>query len=579
MENVLTNSVNINTFAFSVEKHIQSCTAHGEISQIQEVPIHHPKLNNQQSPQANKLVVTPVKVNVLGQFLEGYDDHLKTFLYEGFKQGFKIQYQGPRQQRFCKNLLSVQQHENIVAEKLQKEVSLGRIAGPFNFLPFSNLQCSPIGIVPKKEINEFRLIHHLSYPDGASINDFIPDELCSVSYTTVDDAIKQIKKLGKSCLLAKTDIASAFRILPVHPDDHELLGIQFNGDFYYDKCLPMGCSISCSIFETFSTALQWIACTKFGVPTMLHILDDFLFLGPPDSSICKLALHQFMSMCDVLGVPIKGEKTEGPSTTLIFLGIELDTVNMEARLPEEKIVKIQNALHSAKRRKKMTLRELQSLIGLLNFACCVVVPGRAFLRRLIALTRGVSKPHFRIRMNSQARLDLNAWCEFIDNFNGKSMFINDDWQNSHKLNLYTDAAGKFGYGAVFGTKWFYGTWEDLSLQQDYNITFKELFPIVIAVETWGQALANQSILFHSDNIAVVEIINKISSKDTSVMCLVRRLVLACLRHNILFQAEHIPGKINTLPDLLSRLQVQKFLGLAPYMDRFPTTVPKQYLHV
>lgn len=543
------------------------------------MPIHHPKLNNQQSPQANKLVVTPVKVNVLGQFLEGYDDHLKTFLYEGFKQGFKIQYQGPRQQRFCKNLLSVQQHENIVAEKLQKEVSHGRIAGPFNFLPFSNLQCSPIGIVPKKEINEFRLIHHLSYPDGASINDFIPDELCSVSYTTVDDAIKQIKKLGKSCLLAKTDIASAFRILPVHPDDHELLGIQFNGDFYYDKCLPMGCSISCSIFETFSTALQWIACTKFGVPTMLHILDDFLFLGPPDSSICKLALHQFMSMCDVLGVPIKGEKTEGPSTTLIFLGIELDTVNMEARLPEEKIVKIQNALHSAKRRKKMTLRELQSLIGLLNFACCVVVPGRAFLRRLIALTRGVSKPHFRIRMNSQARLDLNAWCEFIDNFNGKSMFINDDWQNSHKLNLYTDAAGKFGYGAVFGTKWFYGTWEDLSLQQDYNITFKELFPIVIAVETWGQALANQSILFHSDNIAVVEIINKISSKDTSVMCLVRRLVLACLRHNILFQAEHIPGKINTLPDLLSRLQVQKFLGLAPYMDRFPTTVPKQYLHV
>lgn len=196
--------------------------------------------------------------------------------------------------------------------------------------------------------------------------------MCSVSYTTVDDAIKQIKKPGKNCLLAKTDIASAIRILPVHPDDHELLGIQFNGDFYYDKCLPMGCSISCSIFETFSTALQWIACTKFGVPTMLHILDDFLFLGLPDSSICKLALHQFMSICDVLGVPIKGEKTEGPSTTLIFLGIELDTVNMEAKSPEEKIVKIQNALHSAKRHKNMTLRELQSLIGLLNFACCVV---------------------------------------------------------------------------------------------------------------------------------------------------------------------------------------------------------------
>lgn len=504
---------------------------------------------------------------------------MKIYLTEGFQYGFKIQYEGTRQQRFCKNLVSVQQHENLASNKLQKEISLGRIAGPFSSPPFTNLQCSPIGIVPKKEINEFRLIHHLSYPDGASINDFIPDELCSVSYATVDDAIKQIKKLGRNCLLAKTDIASAFRILPVHPDDHELLGIQFKGAFYYDRCLPMGCSISCSIFETFSTALQWIACSKFGVSNMLHILDDFLFLGPPDSPVCNLALSQFISMCEVLGVPIKCEKTEGPSTTLIFLGIELDTMNMEARLPRDKIEKIQNALHSAKRRKKITLRELQSLIGLLNFACCVVVPGRAFLRRLITLTIGVSKPHFHIRLNAQARLDLSAWCEFIENFNGKYMFIDDHWQNSQKLHLYTDAAGNFGYGAVFGTKWFYGTWENMGLRQVYNITFKELFPIVIAVETWGDALANKSILFHSDNIAVVEIINKTSSKDTSVMCLLRRLVLACLRHNILFKAEHIPGKINVLPDLLSRLQVQKFLGLAPYMDRFPTTVPKQYLHV
>lgn len=85
-------------------------------------------------------------------------------------------------------------------------------------------------------------------------------------------------------MLAKTDITSA---LPVHPDDHELLRIQFQGAFYYDRCLSMGCSISWYIFETFSTALQWIACTKFDVANMLHILDDFfLFSGPPAFPIC-----------------------------------------------------------------------------------------------------------------------------------------------------------------------------------------------------------------------------------------------------------------------------------------------------
>ena len=94
--------------------------------------------------------------------------------------------------------------------------------------------------------------------------------------------------------------------------------------------------MGCSIFESFSTALQWIACTRFDVPYMLHILDDFLFLGPTNSAICHSALNQFLSMREILGVPIKSEKTEGPTTCIVFLGIELNTVKMEARLPQEK---------------------------------------------------------------------------------------------------------------------------------------------------------------------------------------------------------------------------------------------------
>ncbi|KAL5008612.1 hypothetical protein ScPMuIL_014193 [Solemya velum] len=62
--------------------------------------------------------------------------------------------------------------------------------------------------------------------------------------------------------------------------------------------------------------------------------------GPKNSSICALSLQQFISLCETLGVPIKDEKTEGPSSVLTFLGIELDTVMMEARLPVEKVVKV-----------------------------------------------------------------------------------------------------------------------------------------------------------------------------------------------------------------------------------------------
>lgn len=139
------------------------------------------------------------------------------------------------------------------------------------------------------------------------------------------------------------------------------------------------------------------------------------------------------------------------------------------------------------------------MIGLLNLCCSVLVPGLCFLRRLIDLRRKVTYP-----------------CHHI--------FLSDT-----SLDLYTDAAGCLGYGAVFKTSWFHGT---LPPQiANYNITFKKLFPFVPSLEIWGPALDNKCIVLHSDNYAVVHITNKQSSKDSSVMKLVRRLGLVCMQHN------------------------------------------------
>ena len=79
----------------------------------------------------------------------------------------------------------------------------------------------------------------------------------------------------------------------------------------------------------------------------------------------------------------------------------------------EKIVKTKVALENAHKKKKITLRSLQSLIGLLDFVCIVICPGRAFLRRLIDLTLNVSNPFHKIRLNSEARADMSAWKIFI----------------------------------------------------------------------------------------------------------------------------------------------------------------------
>ena len=138
----------------------------------------------------------------------------------------------------------------------------------------------------------------------------------------------------------------------------------------------MGCSSSCATFEAFSTSMKWLATHFLGASGVFHILHDFLFIAESESK-CRLDLSKLLSLCDYLGVPIAHEKTKGPVTALQFVGITLDTINMEARLPEDKLQKCKELLTDFHNRWKLTLRELQSLTGLLNFTCSVVFPGRA----------------------------------------------------------------------------------------------------------------------------------------------------------------------------------------------------------
>jgi hypothetical protein len=160
---------------------------------------------------------------------------------------------------------------------------------------------------------------------GASINDGISSEHTAVCYSRVDDAISMIKKLCKGCFLAKTDIKNAFRIIPICPQDYDLLGIFWQGKFYYDRAMPMGCASSCRTFETFSTALQWVAQKHLNIAHLVHILDDYLMAASSYDQCCT-DLKNFLSLCEYLGVPIAQEKTVGPRTTLTFAGIELDTI-------------------------------------------------------------------------------------------------------------------------------------------------------------------------------------------------------------------------------------------------------------
>ena len=109
----------------------------------------------------------------------------------------------------------------------------------------------------------------LSFPPGQSVNDGIPKELCSLKYITIDDAISYIVRLGQGTHLAKIDIKSAFRLLPVHAADRHLLGVQWKGAVFIDTCLPFGLRSSPKLFNTLADLLACNETTWSATPTSL----------------------------------------------------------------------------------------------------------------------------------------------------------------------------------------------------------------------------------------------------------------------------------------------------------------------
>ena len=552
---------------------VQNVKENTEVPTVDPARISTPKAA--QNPQS---LPTPIKYRILSDLLTGYDKDEVKFLISGFELGFSLGYQGERISRKARNLVSCHDKPEEVQKKLQKEIALGRIAGPFVEPPFQDgFIISPIGVVPKGDTDQFRLIQNLSFPENCSINDGIMGEFKTVNYASIDDAISKLKINGSGAFMSKTDIDSAFRLIPVNPEDYPILGIKFNNRYYYDRCLPMGCSSSCHIFERFSTDVEWIATNKFGIESIIHYLDDFLIVGPANSNQCQTDLKHFLGMCERIGVPIKAEKTVQPSTVITFLGIELDSVSRVARLPQAKLNKIQRSIEVLMRKTTVSLKDVQSVIGLLNFACQVITPGRPFLRRLIALTMGIQNPRRPITLDQEARLDLSAWLLFIKHFNGTSMFLHDRWIQSTKLHFYTDSSGAIGFAAVFGNHWFNGAWDESWTERDISI--KEMFPVVIALEAWGHLIKNHCICFHIDNLAVVNILNKQSAKDPVMMILVRRFVLASMKFNILFKAIHISTHLNVSCDALSRFQMERFREASPKADIAPWPLPKDILKI
>ena len=139
----------------------------------------------------------------------------------------------------------------------------------------------------------------------------------AVLHKNVDDISRVVASLGRGTLLAKVDLKSAYRIVPIHPEDRPLLGIQWKGGLYVDTCLPFGLWSAPKIFTALADPLEW--CTKEqGLTHLFHYLDDYITMGGAESEEYKAHMVTLLATCNRQGVPIAPDKYEGPVIRLTY---------------------------------------------------------------------------------------------------------------------------------------------------------------------------------------------------------------------------------------------------------------------
>ena len=503
------------------------------------------------------------------------DKRYTQLLSQGLRHGFRVGFTRPHGSlQPCKrNIPSAYDHPEVVSRYLQEECLQGRVLGPFPTGP-PGLHISRFGVIPKRsQPGKWRLIVDLSAPKDHSVNDGIADNLCSLKYPSIDTAIELVLSLGPGAYLSKLDIKEAYRMVPVHPEDWPLLGMRWQGAYYVDTRLPFGLRSAPKIFNAVADALHWIMTHK-GIQNMIHYLDDFLMIEPPASK--GHALSTALTIWESLGAPVAPNKAEGPATCLCFLGIELDTVHLTARLPSDKLERLQSLLRTWGDKKACTKRELLSLIGVLQHASAVVRYGRCFLCRMIDLSTTAAELHHHLRLNREFRSDLQWWSMFCPRWNGVCA-LTPIRLATPDIVVHSDASGSWGFGAIWDSHWIQGQWPNT--WSSVNITAKELLPIVLSAGLWGRSWKLKCVHFRCDNEAIVHAISAWRSKEPLVMHLLRGLALLAMEFSFQFKASHIAGSLNVAADAISRNDLPSFFVQVPQASNLPDLIPRPLLDI
>ena len=437
---------------------------------------------------------------------------------------------------------------------IKREVELGATIGSFDAIPFRGpVAISPLSSRPKKGVGDRKVIMDCSRPIGSSLNDVISKDTylgnrCDLRYPTIDKVARKIfdmSRTGELVYMFKEDLDRAFCQLYRCPKSVPMLGYRWRGQYYFDLVMMMGSRIAPYIYQRTTDMIVYLHAQAEHYA--VNYVDDFL--GIEYQTKIQQAHESFQRLLHSIGIQRSERKTVPPTQQLEFIGNLLDSQQLMLEVTRERKLEVLGELEKWRHKNTCTRRQLESIIGKLQFMSNCIRPGRLFVSRLLSEMKSM-RCDLHYLVTDQMKKDLKWWYLFLPGFQGMSiMWLIDVVEVDAEI--ATDSC-MVGAGGCSHDEFYRVKFPTHVLTEETKIAHLELWAVLLAVRIWGATMTGKVIRVKTNNEAVAHIINMGRSQDLLLQKLLRERTWWLAIFQFCIKSVHLMGKLNRKPDLLSR---------------------------
>ena len=425
--------------------------------------------------------------------------------------------------------------------------------------------CTPCGAVPKKDDPYGRIIHNYSHKiDGISLNDCLVDN--STEYISFKGRVELLNSVQ---WYIKLDLKDGYRQLAVHPSEWRTqvytLG---SSEYYIDIAMPFGKANSSKLFCRWASLWFESCIIRFNQMhnsnAVLGSYVDDAFGGATTRQLAVKLILFITRAGDIMATIVNITKTEGPATAMVILGLHYCSQNKICNLDPAKVVRYSERLRSLLQAGRTTSKELERIVGNLEFAAWVEPFGRPLLT---FISREVSpdEPRREVILPFFTRIAMRIWLCLLQRNRGLRYSYILNTLPLERRRIFVDAASSGGIGGYASYTYFSVPLRHLvphlrrcdgwSAFPRVDIAWLELFAAFVAIDMFAADSPGHLVILYSDNTNVVAWLSRRRSPNPFVCTLVSAIERLKYKFMLKLSVRYIPSTHNVSADLLSRKTV------------------------